>query len=75
MAVDDVVMNAFFNCKSLNALNKFRDITGKFLLGKRVFRSGRDMDNPVAVSQLMQNMGNMIILGAREDIHMDAHLA
>ena len=71
MAVDQIIMYALGNCKILDKMGKLGDKRSQFLLGKRHFGPSRHMHHPVPITQIVQNMGNMLILRTRE--HIDAH--
>jgi hypothetical protein len=43
----------------------------QFLLGQWMLRSSRNVSYPVSKTQIMQNMGNMLILGASKYIQLD----
>ena len=75
MAVDDVVLDAFFTGEVFDTLDKLRNVICQFLFGHRMFWSCGHVHNAIAITELVQHMRHMIILGAREDIHVNAHVA
>jgi hypothetical protein len=62
MAMDDIILKTAFRREPQDPICKFSDVRGKLLLGKGDFRTGRDVDHPVAVSKVMEYMWDMLVL-------------
>lgn len=75
MAVDQVVADALIVCELKDAVHELRDVVGQFPLRQRDLGAGRHMDDAVAVAEVVQNVRDVLILRAREHVHVDAHWA
>ena len=73
--MDDIVPDALFAGKVFDTLHELWDVIRQFLFRDRMLGTCRHMDNAVAITKLVQHMRHVIILGAREHIHVDAHLS
>ena len=62
----------FSRAKCLDALHKLGQVGGQLFLWQGHFGPGGHMHDAVAVAQVVQDMGHMLILRAGEDIHMHA---
>src|SRR5215212_8594332 len=71
VTVDEVILDSFFAGKGFDPLYKFGYVIDQLLFWDRMLRPGRNMDHPITVTQLMQNMRHMVILRAREHIHLN----
>ena len=75
MAVDEIIMEAFFCGELLNPFDKLRDVPAHFPLRAGCLGSGRYVNDAVAKPQIVQHMRYVLILRARKHIHMDTHAA
>ncbi len=69
--MDQVVTDVLVFGKLKDTIRKFGKVTGEIIFCEWGFRSSRDMNNAIAATQIMKNVGNMFILGTGENIHMN----
>ena len=73
--MDDIVFQPFFSGELHNSLRKFRDVLCNVTLAFRLLGPCGNMNHAVSETEVMQNMRHVLILRARENIHMDAQTA
>ena len=72
--MDQIVFDLLLTGKGLDPLHELGDVIRQLLPGDRVLRPGRDVDHTVPVTQLVQDVRYVVVLRAREHVHVDAHL-
>ena len=75
VAVDQVVMDALFGGKLLDALDELGQVSRQLLLGQGHLGPGGDVHHAVAVAQVVQHVRDVLVLRAGEDIHVHAAAA
>ncbi len=71
--MDDIIVDVFFFGKAANGIGVGGQILGQIRFGQGVFRPGGHMHHPVAKAEVVEHVGDMLILGTGEHVHVNFH--
>ncbi len=75
VAVDHIIADALLVRELKDAVHELRDVICQLAFRHRNLRPCGNMDDAVAEAEVVQNVRDVLILRAREHVHVDAHLA